>query len=69
MPCNPLIAGDGFTNSLIISNEEYADLIEARTQLEMILACSKENGYGAAEIIEAIKKSREPVVTAAKALE
>lgn len=69
MPCKPVIAGDGFTSSLIISNEEYADLIEAKTQLDLIIACADEKGYGACDIIKTVKKTREPVVTAVKSEE
>lgn len=66
MPCKPVIAGEGFISSLIISNDEYADLIEAKTQLDLIIACADENGFGATDIIKAIKAVREPVVTIAK---
>lgn len=69
MPCKPVIASDGFISSMIISNDEYADLIEAKTQLDLILACAKENGYGSEDIILAVKKAREPVITVAKAQE
>ena len=69
MPCKPVIAGDGFISSMIISNDEYADLIEAKTQLDLIVACAGDDGYGAAEIIKAVKKAREPVITVAKAQE
>lgn len=66
MPCKPAIAGDDFISSLIISNDEYAELIEAKTQLDLIIACAGDDGYGSAEIIKAIKKNREPVIIAAK---
>lgn len=65
MPCNPLLAGEELVSSLIISNDEYAELIEAKTQLDLIIACAGEDGYGATEIIKAVKKAREPVITVA----
>ena len=69
MSGNPLLAGEELVSSLIISNDEYAELIEAKTQLDLIIACAGDDGFGAAEIIKAIKKTREPVITAIKAQE
>lgn len=69
MPCKPVIAGENFISSMIISNDEYAELIEAKTQLDMIIAIADEEGYGACDIIKAVKKTREPVVTAVKSEE
>ena len=66
MPCKPVVAGDGFISSMIISNDEYADLIEAKTQLDLIIACADEKGYGASDIIKAVKAVRKPVVTVSK---
>lgn len=65
MPCKPVIAGDGFISSMIISNDEYAELIEAKTQLDLIIACAGDDGFGAVEIIKAVKKARDPVITVA----
>lgn len=64
MPYKPLLAGEELISSLIISCEEYAELIEAKTHLDLILACAGEDGYGAADIIKAVRAARVPVITA-----
>lgn len=65
MSGNPLLAGEELVSSLIISNDEYAELIEAKTQLDLIIACAGDDGFGAVEIIKAVKKARDPVITVA----
>ena len=69
MSDRPLLAGEELVSSLIISNDEYADLIEAKTQLDLIIACAGDDGFGAVEIIKAVKKARGPVITVAMAQE
>ncbi len=68
MPYNPVIpavTGDCPVYCMVISNDEYADLVEAKTQLDLILDLAGETGYVCSDIIQAVKKSRRPVITAA----
>lgn len=48
-----------FANNITISGDEYYELVTAKAQLDLILACSGANNCGSGEIIKQIKKSRD----------